>query len=467
MPLKLISNLGRPNLENVGGATIDPIFSKINIVCHPGSVVFIERDGQKIKLLESFDKTAKISGPVKLNDVYIFERGLERLVLTVGSQFENTVVNQNIHIDARPVYELTDQKRKTVFISGVIILILLIVSVVFGVNQKKTRELNEKNTGLLNQAKDEYQLSVSESISKEDARLSFIKSKSIALELKESGYKNSELEDLLSKISEIEADILGEIKTELKEYLDLTLQTSGFEGNKIASSGDEMFILDEKNKNIIRIEIKNKNAKIVLNQPETDGIKSLGSYENRLFIEKDDGIYEVKNNSLIKQLDRDWDNGIFYLYAGNIYLVNKDDNQIYRASGSQGSFSSKSNWLSPGLDLDLSKITRISIDGSIWAISSSGKVTKFTLGNPQSVIMKGISDPLVNPTSIYTNEKLKYVYILESEKGRVLVLEKNGDFKMQYVNDGFNDAKDIVVSEVDSKAVLLTGSKLMFFDIKK
>ena len=111
-----------------------------------------------------------------------------------------------------------------------------------------------------------------------------------------------------------------------------------------------------------------------------------------------------------------------------------------------------------------SKVKDVVIDGSIWLLSSSGKVTKLTNGNPMAILMKGIIDEINNPTAIYTNEELKYVYILEREKGRVVILEKNGNFKMQYTSDAIKEAKDLVVSEKENKVILLISSKLMYFE---
>ena len=114
-----------------------------------------------------------------------------------------------------------------------------------------------------------------------------------------------------------------------------------------------------------------------------------------MFLDKLDGVYEVEENSL------------FYIYAGNIYIIDKSNNQIFRHSGSGKSFGEKTEWLAPSVEVDFSKVKDLTIDGSIWLLSSSGKVSKFTLGNPQQVSLSGIIEPLTDPTAIYTNEKLK------------------------------------------------------------
>lgn len=462
MPLTLTSNLGRPSLERVGDVSLDQETSKVRVKCEVGCRALLERDGNKVVLANPLDKAAVVSGYAKVGDVYTIERGLEKIIITV--EYKENEVNHQIYVNANSLNDSVDQKRKTALTAGVIILALLVVSVIFGVNQKRTKEFEQASLVKLAEARQEYELAVSGSVDKQESKKSFMNSKTITLELSGSGFKNSELDQLIEKIKAIEAEMLGEIKVELKEYLDLTLQTSGFNGDEMASSGQEIFILDKNNKNIIRVEIKTKNARSVANGDILSGIKKLGSYENRFFVEKDDGIYEIKSGALEKRLEKDWQDILFYLYAGNIYTVGRDDNQINRYVGSQNSFLSKSSWLAPGIDMDLSKITDMAIDGSIWLSSSSGKITKFTLGNPQTMSLNGISDPLVSPTAIYTNEKLKHVYLLERDKGRVVVMEKNGNFKIQYINEEIKNSKDLVVSEDEGKVILLTGSKLLYFE---
>jgi hypothetical protein len=200
--------------------------------------------------------------------------------------------------------------------------------------------------------------------------------------------------------------------------------------------------------------------------------RQIASYEDRLFSINNSEIFEIKNNAVRvkeKAEDTNWDNSLFYLYSGNIYLINKSSNQIERYSGPPagggGTFGDKTDWLAPGIEADFSKVIDMVIDGSIWLLSSSGKVTKFTNGNPNQISLNGITTELVNPTAIYTNEDLKYAYILDNNEGRVIVLEKNGEFKLQYKSDEIKNAKDLVVTEAEKKIILLTGPKLMYIPL--
>lgn len=432
----------------------------IRITAEPNTSVTLLRSINKVLLLIAVDRSQSTIGRVELGDVYTLENGENRLVIKVET--EDVKHETNLFINPEPVFDATSTKRKTTLTVGVLILILLMVSVVFGVKQKNLKEFNTKSEEKLTLAISNYE---------NKTRESFVEAKEIAMKLKEDGYKNEKLDELLKNIRENESEILGEINPEVKELLDLTLQINGFNGNKLSSTGETMFVMDEKEKNIIQVDVNGKNAKIIAKKDILDGVNEIASYEDRLFTLSSDGIYEIDGGKT-KVKEAEWINPLFYLYSANIYLIDRNNNQILRFSGSNNGFGDKSDWLAPGIEADFSKVIDMTIDGSIWLLSSTGKVTKFTNGNPTSITMEGIVSQLSDPTAIYTNENLKYVYILDRNKGRVLVLEKNGKFKMQYVSDQIKNATDLVADEGDpskdeaGKVILLVGSKLMYFEPK-
>ena len=467
MIIKLTSNSSDNSLAGVGRAELQG--DTITIIGEKEVAATLFRGVNKVTLFKPVDQKQTITGKALLGDVYVLESGEEKLTIKVEEEETkhetNIFLNNNPSYDATTKFDLTSTKRKTTLTVGVLILILLIVSVVFGISQKNKKEFKEESEKKLTIATANYEKSISEeNFDKTSSRELFVSAKEIAFKLREDGYKSEGLSKLISDITSKEAEVLGEIKKESKELLDLTLQTSGFNGDQISSTGKEVFIFDKTNKNVIQVDTDGKDAKKIAGKDILEGAKQLASYGDRLFSLNDDGIYEITNKRE-KVKEKDWEESLFYLYSGNIYLTDINANMIYRFAGNNNSFSDKTEWLAPGIEVDLSKVIDMTIDGSIWLLSSSGKATKFTNGNPSVVLMKGIAEEINNPTAIYTNEKLKYVYILDKETGRVIVLEKNGNFKLQYKSDAIKEAKDLVVPEDESKIILLTGSKLITIEL--
>lgn len=448
--LILSSNFSGNKLFGVGEATLQD--ENIHISAEAGTTVILLRGANKVVLLKANSERLMTSGSVVLGDVYVLENNNNKLTIKVEQ--ESTHHETSIYIDSEKIIDATSSKRSTTLTAGTIVLFLLIVSVFFGLKQKSLKEFNSNSEIKLTNAIENYELKTRES---------FIKARDIAFKLKEDGYKSDKLEDLIKKMNESESELLGEVRIDTKELLDLTLQINGFNGSKLASTNKKIFVLDQNEKNIIRLDVNGKNAEIVAKKDILDNLVDIASYEDRLFTLNKDGIYEI-NSSRNKVKDLDWGDSMFYLYSANIYMVDRGNNKIYRFSGNSKTFGEKTDWLAPGIEADFSKTIDMSIDGSIWTLSSTGKVTKFTNGNPTSILMEGIVSPLDSPTAIYTNEKLKYVYILDKNNGRVVVLEKNGKFKIQYVSDQIKNANDLVADEENKKAILLVGSKLIYFE---
>jgi len=449
--LILSSNFSDNKLFGVGEASLHD--STIEIVVEPNTQATLLRGVNKVILLRGGNYQQTVNGNVILGDVYVLEN--DRGKLTIKVENKETKHETNIYIDNAKIIDATSNKRRTTLSVGILILILLILSVFFGLKQKKLNEFNLNSEAKLKIAIENYELKTRES---------FIKSKEIAESLKSDGYKNEKLEDLIKKINESESELLGETKVETKELLDLTLQVNGFNGRHISVTDKVLFVYDENEKNIIKLDINGKSASIAAKKELLDGTKGIGAYDGRLFTLNDDGIYEISSERK-KLIDADWGNSLIYLYSANIYMVDKDNNKIYRFSGNGKQFGDKSEWLAPGVEADFSKVIDMTIDGSIWIVTSSGKIIKYTNGNPNQILLGGIVKQIENPTAIYTNENLKYAYVLDSSEGRVIVLEKNGQFKIQYVAEEIKNAKDLVISEDEKKLILLTGPKLSYFEL--
>ena len=58
------------------------------------------------------------------------------------------------------------------------------------------------------------------------------------------------------------------------------------------------------------------------------------------------------------------------------------------------------------------------------------------------------------------------MYILESSSSRVVVIDKEGNYKAQYFDDVIAGAKNLAVSEAEGKIILALEDKLLSIKIK-
>ena len=151
-------------------------------------------------------------------------------------------------------------------------------------------------------------------------------------------------------------------------------------------------------------------------------------------------------------------------YLDKMYLLNKQDKQIYRLTSSDRDFVSLTNWVREDLPLD--KTISLAVDGSIYALQESGEVIKLSGGRNQGFPSLVIEPELNSPTKIFTDENSQNLYILDPTNKRLTIFSKNGELVNQYYSDKFNNLKDFLIDEAGQKAYLLNGAQVFVISLK-
>ncbi|MBN1168964.1 hypothetical protein JXA63_03685 [Candidatus Woesebacteria bacterium] len=377
------------------------------------------------------------------------------------------LASQSIRIKGREVDEAVSKRRRTAVSVGSILLILLIVSIVFGIRTKQKRDRRalfedtiSEAEHFLDEAIDLYELNPVRS------RELFNQSKEKVAILLEKEITYPEVYDLQNKISENESKILGEYRIEPELYLDLALLSEGFSGSSLSSSDELMLVLDGQNERLVSIEIRNKSTDIIAGDEELDSPKIAAIYVDRFFVLEKGKVYEVSLDEKEVVEEGFSDDDLISAFAGNIYVLTKKDSQIWRIAGSDEGFSDKSEWLSEGIEPDFLSATSMAIDGNIWVLNNDGEILRFSLGNEINFDVEGLFPPLDSGVSIFTDEESNYLYILEPEDKRIVVLDKEGEYVAQYISDSLGEGKSVIVSESERKAIVLTGGKLLLIELK-
>lgn len=357
-----------------------------------------------------------------------------------------------------------DDKRLALTV-GIILLILLLVSMVFGVRKKLDKDTRAQYEPVLIEAKNNLEESLNVyGQNPSRARELYLSSDEKVKKLTDDGVKDSELSVLKAKIDENRGQILGEYRLEPNLFLDLGLLSSNFNGTKMNVSEKSMFILDGTSKKLAQVMIDSRKAEIIAGPDVIAGFGGIVGYVDDVYLIGDTGIKKA-NGPLM--LEKDWQGEIItQAYSGNIYILEKSNSKIYRYTISNDRIGPKQPWLAPGININLNDSRAMTIDGAIWVLTSPIRVSKFLQGAPKEFVLEKISPELENIIDICTNEDQKYLYLLEPDKERIVVFDKNGKFKAQYISDKLKGAINIAVSEELKRMVFLTGDKLYSLEIK-
>jgi nitrate reductase NapAB chaperone NapD len=393
---------------------------------------------------------------------------LKQKASSLLNKFKNRIPQRSIYIKSAMGDEVTSQSKKMTFSVGVILLVILIVSIGFGIRQKSVNDMKKKYQGILSAAQAEVDQAIGlASVSPDKSRELFMDSEQKLKQILALKVTDPKVADLQKKIEESKGAILGEYDGTPTLYLDLSLLSSGFTGDAVSASGGQIYILDKSGKRVVSVAIDTKKSKVVAGPSVIDNATDLASYQDKAFILTGDGIYQV---ALVKTkvIDKTWvGDALISAFAGNIYVLDKSGNAIYRYSGQTGdTFGTQQNWLSASTKANFSGATAWGMDGAIYVLYPNSKILRYSLGSPQNFSLSGIIPEIGSVDAIYADSDNQYIYLLDKAGKRVVVIDKKGKYKAQYTDDQIAGAKSLVVSESQKQIILLTGDKLLSIEIK-
>ncbi|MBI2448612.1 hypothetical protein HYV44_03615 [Candidatus Microgenomates bacterium] len=157
-------------------------------------------------------------------------------------------------------------------------------------------------------------------------------------------------------------------------------------------------------------------------------------------------------------------------FFNNLYLLSPKDNQIYKYVALANSYGAKSNYI-VSTGADLSDAIDLTIDGAVYVLKKNGEIIQFLSGEKTAFRIIGMpelvdtSNPdktaanrLLDPLKIYTNKDLDNIYVLDAGGRRVVIFDKEGNYRLQYLSDKFTDLKDMWVSPEENKVYVLSGT---------
>ncbi|MFI5241216.1 MAG: hypothetical protein ACHQUA_02150, partial [Microgenomates group bacterium] len=244
------------------------------------------------------------------------------------------VPERKIYIKNTSEFESEDKNKNLTLSVGIILLVILVISIAFGIKQKNNNELKSQYEGKLIEANQNLDEAVGLAlVSPDRARELFVSAQQKLSEMEAINAKDPKIEELRKKIEEQKGTTFGEYQAQTNMFLDLTLLSSGFKGDMISSSQGNLFILDRTGKKIVSVEMDTKKSKVVAGPDKIGDVASIASYSDRVFILDNDGIKEVEG-TVDTVISKDWEEeALVYGFAGNLYVLDKSANQVYRYSG--------------------------------------------------------------------------------------------------------------------------------------
>ncbi|OQY65344.1 hypothetical protein B6D29_04165 [Microgenomates bacterium UTCPR1] len=479
--------------------------------------IYIKR-GDKMGLLIERDNTA--SGPVQDKDIFIFltdnffelvggEKGLkdvfdhrspsqiiEEITPTLKAKSDLGAVSLFVSFNlaeqedmtlaesSREEYQSRDSRIKKItekvvdiwrlmktgkktftFLTVIILFLLFIWSVILGFQRriysnasKKVKMTEELITQKLASAEEVAFLNM------DRATILIKESKEEVDKLKnDKGVKKAQLSRLEEIIFRTENRIFKKEQKSFSEFFDLAVDDKAASGEIIYLDRDSAFILDKKRGVIYRLAVDKKSLEKIVNSDfkKTDLV---AAYEDNVYVFiKGSGVYTIEGTKLKKVIDQDKDWGEIAdmtMYNGNIYLLDKGKDEIWKYQKGEDEFGNKIGYFQSGQSSDLSKVKSFVIDGSIF-LAGDKTVMKYTSGSRD-----GFDIDLPNKdvffNRVFTSKEEDKVYLWDKSKGVIYVVGKTGDFVEQINSQIIDEGDDFVV--YGNRILFLKGSKIYEID---
>jgi len=361
------------------------------------------------------------------------------------------------------------QERKNIFWGvAVCFLAIFCVSLIFGLRQRSAAEKQQKVQNLFHQAEDKFNQGKMLALTNPaEGKATLNEAQNLinqGLALKKDSQDLLLLKEQLEKFS---ASLATEtVLSSVPVFMDLSLIEDGAMGVSLSLSGKNLLVLDKDKRKIYQIDIEQKSA---VSYALNEGGDLITAFDDKIMIFGEKGITEVntksKNVTLKIAKDEGWKEIVgFSSFNGNLYLLDKGASDIWRYLASGESYSSRKSWF-VGNPPDLSSAVSLGIDGSIWVLEKD-KISKFTLGKPDSFALSKMQENFLNPAKIYTSADDQNLYVLDKGREKVFVIAKNGEFKASYAWQGIEQVTDLIAVESAKKIFLLSKAKIYEIQIK-
>lgn len=354
-----------------------------------------------------------------------------------------------------------------------VLILIFVLSVVFNVRGKLNSGQKKELDEVVMTISDEIgQAEGLLSLNSSQARLHFLEAEKLLSKAKELKINKKKLKEFEEKIAKGLESSKQVIKLDgLFLFYDLNLIKTGASAKKLSFSGSNLLTLDDNSKAVLLINKDKKSAEILAGGEQFQNAKIAAVGAENAFVLTDNSILSInlKTKQVKKAADKEngWGNiSDLVTYTANFYLLDADNNQIYKYAAAGDIFGKQANFIKNNKDINFKNAVSMAIDGLVWVADRNGQITKLVGGEEEVFNPEGIPDSFVSVGSIDGDDRANNLYILDSSAKRIVVISKEGQYQLQYQAEELSNVTDIAVDEPEKKIFALAGNKIFSIDIK-
>lgn len=147
------------------------------------------------------------------------------------------------------------------------------------------------------------------------------------------------------------------------------------------------------------------------------------------------------------------------VYNRRLYTLDEQNGQIYKHENIKTGFGPGKEWIKD-LSINIKNGVSLSTDGDMFVALNNGQIEKITGGVKQPFTVSGLDPEIKSATKIWTYTDKQYLYILDSNNKRLIILQKDGALSAQITAASWKYPTGLVIDEPNKRAFILDSNKL-------
>lgn len=153
--------------------------------------------------------------------------------------------------------------------------------------------------------------------------------------------------------------------------------------------------------------------------------------------------------------------------AGNLYVLDGEENQVWRYLPTESGFDSEREPMLPSTDLE--QAVELAVADATYVLLADGAILRFQGDTAQMLTPAGIDQPIESPGSLTLiaesagagqGTQVNRVLVVDQRNKRIVVLSPDGVFRQQLKSPTFTDLRALAVDEPNNLLYVLVGAAL-------
>ena len=358
----------------------------------------------------------------------------------------------SVFISHHEIKEVGKRKKLTILL-GIILIIGLSFSIYFGIEKNKTQKTEKQYQELKTEIESQIEnINQTKNLSLDSAREAANTAQTTIEKMVDLKIHQDEIENFNSQLKTILSQT-GSSESYIPDFFyDTNNIISNPQFQKIIFNDNKIYLLDSANSRIDYLDIDSKSTKSVLISDEIKSATNFALDKTNLYLMDNENIYLVNKDGLTSKISLvDTKPTDFKFWNGSAYVVDADNQTIWKFTPNSTGCSKAQNWLKDEAKLELGAVS-LSINGKIWVLHQNGEVIPYLSGVKEDFNPNQISQFTKTDNLDVTQEKELLSFI--DNDNTIYLYQKSGELLSKY-NLGQLKVSDIAFDEKNNFLYIL------------